>query len=384
MELEQEYLLSQYQEMGILDGNENVRLVRNILSGRIAVKKIMHIRQKPVYMFLKTHRNDYIPEIYHFFEDGTRLIVIEEYIEGRNLSDILNEYRFSEEEGCHILKEVCRALYPLHMAEEPVICRDLKPENIMLTLQNHVKLVDFDIARIANPEKNRDTVVMGTVGFASPEQFGGHQTDSRSDIYSLGMILNYLILGKSPVDGIVEGKTGDVIRRCIAVNPNERYQSVKSLELALEECCPSEKREIYAWKDKRVFVGNYASVQANECKEGKAWRKYLPPGFRTGIAWKMILAVTGYLTVMSLSFSMEIKEQEIVITGVRARTQQILFLMSQLLEIGFIFNYMGLRDTLPLLNSKNYLIRALGCVVLEFILLVIAALGCMLLDTLFW
>lgn len=57
MELEQEYLLSQYQEMGILDGNENVRLVRNILSGRIAVKKIMHIRQKPVYMFLKTHRN---------------------------------------------------------------------------------------------------------------------------------------------------------------------------------------------------------------------------------------------------------------------------------------------------------------------------------------
>lgn len=67
------------------------------------------------------------------------MIVIEEYIEGRNLSDILNEYRFSEEEECHILKEVCRALYPLHMAEEPVICRDLKPENIMLTLQNHVK-----------------------------------------------------------------------------------------------------------------------------------------------------------------------------------------------------------------------------------------------------
>lgn len=122
----------------------------------------------------------------------------------------------------------------------------------------------------------------------------------------------------------------------------------------------------------------------NECKEGKAWRKYLPPGFRTGRAWKMILAVTGYLMVMSLSFSMEIKEQETVITGVRARTQQILFLMSQLLEIGFMFNYLGLRDTLPLLNSKNYFIRALGCVVLEFILIVIVVLGTMLLDALFW
>ena len=129
---------------------------------------------------------------------------------------------------------------------------------------------------------------------------------------------------------------------------------------------------------------DYDSDLVNECKEGKAWRKYLPPGFRTGTAWKMILAVTGYLMVMSLSFSMEIKEQETVITGVRARTQQILFLMSQLLEIGFMFNYLGLRDTLPLLNSKNYFIRALGCVVLEFILIVIVVLGTMLLDALFW
>lgn len=172
MELSKEYMLSQYQELGMLNGNNSVRLVRHSITGRIAVKKYMPASQKPVYVFLKLHRNEFIPEIYGYFENESQLIIIEEYIEGRNLEDILSEQRMPVEEGVRIVKEVCRGLYPLHTAVPPIICRDLKPENIMLTLQKHVKLIDFDIARVVSPGKNRDTVIMGTEGFAAPEQQG--------------------------------------------------------------------------------------------------------------------------------------------------------------------------------------------------------------------
>jgi serine/threonine protein kinase len=99
MELSKEYMLSQYQELGILNGNNSVRLVRHSITGRIAVKKCMKIEQKPVYEFLMVHKNKYIPQIYGYFENGDQMIVIEEYIEGRNLEDILCEQRMPVEEG---------------------------------------------------------------------------------------------------------------------------------------------------------------------------------------------------------------------------------------------------------------------------------------------
>lgn len=369
-----EYILFEYQEMGILEGNENVRLVRNSITGKIAVKKLMKAEQKPVYDFLKRHRSDYIPEIYECFEYGRQMIVIEEYIEGRNLNDILSERSFSKEEGCHIVREICRALYPLHMADPPIVCRDLKPENIMLDSCGKVKLIDFDIARRVSPGKNRDTVIMGTEGFAAPEQFGYGQTDGRSDIYSLGAVLNYIILGKHPVYEILEGRLGDVVRRCLLINPDERYQNVKELEYVLEEISPSERAEVPASEQKK---------EAEAGKE-KSWRRFLPPGFRSGTVWKMILAVTVYLAVIDLSFSMEIENQGVVLTGMRARVQQSLFFVSQLLEIGFVFNYMGMRETIPVPNPKNRFLRVLSYIALEFVLIVIAVLVWMLVDGIFF
>lgn len=382
MELVREYVLSEYQEMGVLNKNENVRLVRHSITGKIAVKKTMKVGQKPVYAFLKTHKSDFIPEIYECFEDGRQLIVIEEYIEGRNLDDILSERSFSPEEGCCIIKEICRALETLHTAEPPIICRDLKPENIMMTSRNEVKLIDFDIARVISPGKSRDTVVMGTEGYAAPEQFGHRQTDGRTDIYALGTILNCLILRKLPVDEIVEGKLGKVIRRCIALNPDERYQNVKELEMALEKIYPSVSKEKSG--SKRDIPCDRPPLPGNMDRERKTWRRYLPPGFRSGTAWKKILAVMGYLALIDLSLSMEIKEEEKVITGARAVTQQILFLLSQLAEIGFVFNYIGLGDRLPILKSENRLFRVLKYIILDFILIAIAVIFWMLLDDIFW
>ncbi len=367
MELSKEYMLSQYQELGILNGNNSVRLVRHSITGRIAVKKCMKIEQKPVYEFLMVHKNKYIPQIYGYFENGDQMIVIEEYIEGRNLEDILCEQRMPVEEGVRIVKDICRGMSPLHTASPPIICRDLKPENIMLTLQGHVKLIDFDIARIVSPGKSRDTVIMGTEGFAPPEQFGRRQTDGRSDIYALGTILNYIVLKKFPVEEIVPGKLGEIIRRCIALNPDERYQSVKELEGELEA--------LYPGRNKYEAEGNGLSAG-----ELPGWRRFLPPGFRSGRVWKMILAVMGYLLVFYICLDMDVSENGVIITGIRAISQNILVLLAQLAEIAVIFNYLGCRDRMPLLKLDNRLIRIAGYAVLELVFMVIAVLIWMLLD----
>lgn len=382
MDLAKEYILSQYQELGALNGNECVKIVRNSITGRIAVKKWMSIEQKFIYTFLKLHRNEFIPEIYECFENDRQLIVIEEYIEGRNLEDILCEWSMSIEESCRIVKELCRALYPLHMAEPSIVCRDLKPENIMLTLCGKVKLIDFDIARVVSPGKNRDTVVMGTEGFAAPEQFGHRQTDGRSDIYALGTILNYLLSGKFPVEEIADGKLGDVVRRCIAVNPDERYQNVKELEMDLERLYPSNVRYVQAPENvRRSERGVQEQVRR---KERASWTRFLPPGFRSGTVWKMLIAIIGYLMLIVICLGMEVKEGEKIITGPEAFTQQILFLLSQLAEIGFIFNYLGWRDRVPLLNSANYFLRIAAYLVLEFVFISIAVLFWEALAVLFW
>lgn len=112
MELSSEYILYQYQELSTLNDNINVKIVRNSITGKIAVKKVMKIEQLPVYAFFKCCPNSFIPEIYEYFENEQQLIVIEEYIEGRNLEDILSERQISEKDACLIVRDLCLALEP--------------------------------------------------------------------------------------------------------------------------------------------------------------------------------------------------------------------------------------------------------------------------------
>ena len=80
----------------------------------------------------------------------------------------------------------------------PIVFRDLKPSNIMISRDGKVKLIDFGIARFFKQEKNADTFVYGTPGYAAPEQYGTSQTDVRSDIFSLGATLHHCVTGRNP------------------------------------------------------------------------------------------------------------------------------------------------------------------------------------------
>ena len=167
MRLDEEYCLSEYVDLGRLGDNEKVHIVRNQVNGVIGVRKYVALDLEEIYLFLKENPNAYIPKIYECIQTDTNLIVIEEYLSGKNLEEMLKEKYFSEKDAADIIICLCNALYPLHHAKMPVICRDLKAENVILTNEGEVKLVDFDIARIYQPGKSKDTVMMGTQGYAA-------------------------------------------------------------------------------------------------------------------------------------------------------------------------------------------------------------------------
>ena len=211
MRLDEEYCLSEYADLGRLGDNEKVHIVRNQVNGVIGVRKYVALDLEEIYLFLKENPNAYIPKIYECIQTDTNLIVIEEYLSGKNLEEMLKEKNFSEKDAADIIICLCDALYPLHHAKMPVICRDLKAENVILTNEGEVKLVDFDIARIYQPGKSKDTVMMGTQGYAAPEQFGFGQTDARTDIYAMGVLLNYMLVREFPMEKLTGGKFRTIV-----------------------------------------------------------------------------------------------------------------------------------------------------------------------------
>lgn len=182
------------------------------------------------------HRS--LPVIVDFFSEGSRTYLLMEEIEGRTLSQLVEaEGPVREIDALRWALEMARVMDYLHNQEPPVIFRDIKPDNVMITNDGHVKLIDFGLARFFDPGKKRDTSVVGSVGYAPPEIWeDSMQTDARSDIYSFGATLYYVLTGHppSPVYGthkldpyrkdLNPGFAGLVLR-CMSTRPEERYQT---------------------------------------------------------------------------------------------------------------------------------------------------------------
>ena len=154
-----------------------------------------------------------------------------------------------ETEALNITRQLCDVLTYLHDQTPPVIFRDLKPGNIMLTHQGQVKLIDFGIARFFKPGQTQDTVFLGTPGYAAPEQYGGlGQSDPRTDVYSLGVVLTHMATGYDPTKATspfplppverlphrVPPHVAQAITYATQLQPEQRYPDVMSLCRALD------------------------------------------------------------------------------------------------------------------------------------------------------
>ncbi|HEX7734538.1 MAG TPA: serine/threonine-protein kinase [Ktedonobacteraceae bacterium] len=138
-----------------------------------------------------------LPSIYDHFEEGQRWYLVMSFIKGQTLIDYLEAQggRLPVEEVLSIGITLCDVLNYLHSWNPPIIFRDLKPSNIMRTVDGHIYLIDFGIARFFKPGHVVDTTNQGSSGYAPPEQYGTAQTTPRSDIYGLGATLYHLLSG---------------------------------------------------------------------------------------------------------------------------------------------------------------------------------------------
>ena len=141
-----------------------------------------------------------IPQITDFFTENNKHYMVMELVKGITLEQYMQrEARpCTEQQARTWALQLCDVLAYLHGQQPPVIFRDLKPANVMLASNGQLKLIDFGIARLFKSGKTSDTQHIGTHGYAPPEQYGEGQTDPRSDIYSLGVVLHHLLTGHNP------------------------------------------------------------------------------------------------------------------------------------------------------------------------------------------
>lgn len=167
----------------------------------------------------------HLPQIMEAEQAG-QTAVLEEYVQGDTLAELLMGARLTEREARQVTMQLCQALHVLHSMG--AVHRDVEPENVILRGSDAV-LIDFDAARIYKDESESDTQVLGTTGFAAPEQYGIFQSDERADIFSLGVLLNIMLTGKHPSREMAAGKMGRIVRKCTMTAPEQRYQSARAL-----------------------------------------------------------------------------------------------------------------------------------------------------------
>jgi hypothetical protein len=187
-----------------------------------------------------------LPSFTGFFNESQRYYMVMEFIDGSTLEELLerNGSPFSERRALGWARQLCDVLEYLHSQHPPIIFRDMKPGNIMLTRNGRIKLIDFGIARFFRSTSPQDTQLLGTPGFAPPEQYGKTQTDERSDVYSLAITLFQLLTNMLPETGFglkdvrminpeISPTVARVLERGAALDPEERYNSVADFRRAL-------------------------------------------------------------------------------------------------------------------------------------------------------
>ncbi len=226
-----DYLLhaveTEYRTMRVLSESErgSVRLLRHNTGGKMFIFRQFE-GSAEVYKKLLPIDCINLPQVYEAADRDGRAAVLEEYIQGDSLDFLLQANLFSPAETRDIALQLCRGLWMLHSLG--IVHRDIKPENVIMRGSDAV-LIDLDVSRLHKSDSSADTRVLGTMGYAAPEQYGFSQTDERADIYSLGVMMNVLLTRQHPSNTLAQGKLGRIIEKCTMTSPSKRYKNVVQL-----------------------------------------------------------------------------------------------------------------------------------------------------------
>ncbi len=337
-------ILSCYQEIAVLNAQHGITLVQHTATGIVYVKKILETYNADVYRYLQQHHVKGTPEIVEIAEQNGRLTVIEEYISGQTLRTILdNGNIFTEDTAVTIVEELCRILMELHSADPPILHRDIKPSNIIRTADGSIRLLDMNAARQVNPQKKEDTQLIGTVGYAAPEQYGFGASSVQTDIYAVGVLLNELVTGTLPKEKMPRGKLGKIVKKCTRIDPKDRYRSVKELLSALASC--------------RSHPDDYESnIYRNN---------FMIPGFRSKKPVNMLIAIFIYAFAFYVCKDFT---AESIAPGIETWIERIILFFFTLLMMLFTGNYLDIWSFMGISRIRNAWLRFLAVLAFDALL----------------
>ena len=186
---------------------------------------------------LRSLKHPGLPQFVGEYKNDDMLCVVREYVDGMPLDQYVRQHGVTPDEAIAFAVRLCDILIYLHEQKPPVIHRDIKPQNIIIGGEGRICLIDFGISREFDAEAEADTVCFGTKHFAAPEQYGFAQTDSRADIFSLGVLSGWLLTGECDAQAalpkIADPRMRRVVQKCTAFAPAGRYASAAKLKSAL-------------------------------------------------------------------------------------------------------------------------------------------------------
>lgn len=287
------------------------------------IERILPLEYAPLYEQL-AQLDIAIPKIVEL-EKGDQLTVIEEYIDMPRLDDYLKTQQLTSSQIHDLIIQLLDILDVLHRQTPPIIHRDIKPENLFYDGKKLI-LADFDIARNLSKSASRDTQVLGSVGYAAPEQFGFSQSGPASDLYAVGVLMNVLYTGKLPSVKLYQGPERKIIEKATHINSQKRYQNARE------------------FKDAITGLGR------------SSW---LLPGFRSHQPARMLTAGCGYLLMLFSSFSMDAKSN----SAADSFLLRLSFFMVLFLIVLFACNYRNIKSMCLFHSSKSKFTRDCGIII---------------------
>lgn len=281
------------------------------------------------------------PQIAHIY--GTELVddvfcIVQEYVPGVTLERYLEMHgKLDEISTCAIAFDICDALEALHGAG--IIHRDLTPRNLIITEEGTLKVIDFGISRMEKEDASTDTELLGTAGFAPPEQYGFAQTSPRSDIYSLGVLMNFMRTHQFPKDELAEGALRPVIEKCIRMDETDRYQNAAEVKESLLEVGRNGKTK------KRKKASGTPREMTSDMERPDAL-----PGFRKNVWWHKLIGGFYYITVFFVMLSSFWIDYDNTINRIALPIGFFLFYVA---PVPILFNYNNWLEKFPLTRGRS-------------------------------
>lgn len=331
-----------YTAIDNINNSGRVLFVKNLATDKIYVQKIIPIYQKEIYEYLMANPITNTVKVYSIIDEKDFLVALCEYIDGDTLTDYINNVFLQKEDfkrngaesnnSNSIIASFYKHIYTLldiinnFQKSKMIIHRDIKPDNIIITKSGELYLIDFDTAKVFEENETKDTHLLGSEGYAAPEQYGFGSSNKSTDIFAIGKVINDYV--DIIDDEKLSKKILPIIDKCCKIDYKDRYQSISLI-----------KADLFRAEHNIMFLAI--------------------PGFRSSNLFHIVVATFFYIFLLYTCFFN---------TYVNIDTLNICIFISVISFTFILFNYLDVHRFLPFAKSKNLVLRYLSIIIYSLII----------------